>query len=45
MGKDYNKAINTKYKPTDEELEREGYTSEKQWPYTFNIPKRNDFIS
>jgi hypothetical protein len=41
MGKDYNKAINTKYKPTDEELEREGYTSEKQWPYTFNIPKES----
>jgi hypothetical protein len=41
MGKEYNKAINTKYKPTDEELELKGFTSDKQWPYTFEIPKES----
>lgn len=41
MGKGYNKAINTTYKPTDEELETAHLRSAGEWPYTFFIPKKS----
>jgi hypothetical protein len=41
MGKHYNKAINTQYKPTEEELIDAGCRSEKDWPYTFYIESKD----
>lgn len=37
MGKSYNKAIALKYTPTNAELRAAGLSSDKQWPYTFDI--------
>jgi hypothetical protein len=37
MGKDYNKAINIQYKPTEEEMLEAGCIPAKEWRYSFYI--------
>ena len=39
MNKDYNKAIPLKYIPTDAEKKENRIKNDKDWPYTFDIPK------